>query len=193
MNAPFIIFTLPRSRSAWLSHWLSYVHNGTRVRNVGHDAFSKCSSVEECEELFQDKEDRPALSGTVETGAAFAHRVISERLPHARLLVVQRDPMQCLHSLLAKGVRPDPDDWARRVQDLWAVSASGVRTVAYDDLDLESCARWVWEYCLGLDWSNQWWAEWRPINVQIDMRKRMIELEYNRVRIDALKAEVASL
>jgi len=187
-ESPFVIFALPRSRTAWLSHWLSYVHDGRRVRSVGHDAFSKCASVEECEILFNREDNR--LDGTVETGAAFAYKLIAARIPRARLLVVQRDPVECLKSLMVKGIRPEAEDWSRRVQDLWAVSAAGVRTVSYQDLDLESCARWVWDYCLGIPWDNQWWAQWQSTNVQIDLRRRMAELEMNRENIERLKQEV---
>jgi hypothetical protein len=187
MHEPFIIFTLPRSRSAWLSHWLSYIKDGSRVKSVGHDAFSKCSSLEQCFALFQ-----AGMDGTVETGAAFAYPVIRDGLPKAKLLVIQRDPMECLHSLLAKGLRPEPDDWAQRVRDLWTVSASGVRTVAYQDLDLESCARWIWEYCLDVPWDAQWWAQWTPINVQIDMQKRVEELRKDADNIIKLKLEIAN-
>src|SRR6267142_4179720 len=185
MHEPFIIFTLPRSRSAWLSHWLSYIKDGSRVKTVGHDAFSKCSSLEQCEALFEGG----GLNGTVETGAAFAYQVIRKALPKARLLVVQREPMECLHSLMKKGINPDVEDWTQRVRDLWTVSSSGVRTVAYQDLDLESCARWIWEYCLDVPWDVQWWAQWSPVNVQVDMKMRMEELRRDAPNIMKLKLE----
>jgi hypothetical protein len=187
MSDPFIIFALPRSRSAWLSHWLSYIKEGHRIKSVGHDAFSKQTTVEECLALFDG-----TLDGTVETGAAFAYTMLRDRLPKARFLVVQRDPMDCLRSLMRKGISPDPDDWTQRVRDLWAVSASGVRTVAYSDLDLESCARWIWEYCLEVPWDGQWWAQWTPINVQVDMSKRVAELIKDADNIAKLKLEVVN-
>jgi hypothetical protein len=132
------------------------------------------------------------LSGVVETGAAFAYKVLSSGLPKAKLLVIQRNPMDCFNSLVAKGIVPDQEDWAKRVRDLWTVSASGVRTVAYEDLDLESCARWIWEYCLEVPWDAQWWAQWLPINVQIDMYKRQEELRRDAGNIRKLKEEVSS-
>jgi hypothetical protein len=186
-GSPFIIFTLPRSRSAWLSHWLSYIKDGSRVKSVGHDSFSKCSSLEECFALFEG-----TLDGTVETGAAFAYPVLRNGLPKAKMLVVQRDPMDCLHSLMKKGITVDANDWSQRVRDLWTVSASGVRTIAYSDLDLESCARWIWEYCLEVPWDIQWWAQWSPINVQVDMQKRMEELRRDADNIVKLKLEIAN-
>jgi hypothetical protein len=180
----FIIFTLPRSRSAWMSHWLSYIKEGKRVKSVGHDAFSRCRSVEECERLFD------TLDGTVETGAAFAYKVIVNRMPKTKLLVVQREPMECLNSLMRVGLRPEPTDWARRVEDLWALSANGVRTVAYSDLNMESCARWIWEYCLELPWDAAWWAQWTPINVQINIQNRVEELLRNAGNVAKLKEEI---
>jgi hypothetical protein len=185
MNDPFIIFTLPRSRSAWLSHWLSYIKDGQRVKAVAHDGFSKCKTVAECLTLLGGQQ-----SGTVETGAAFAYMMLRDKMPKAKMLVVQREPTDCLKSLWMKGIRPDPEDWAQRVRDLWMVSASGVRTVAYEDLDLESCARWIWEYCLDLPWDAQWWAQWTPINVQVDMQKRMEELRKDADNIIKLKMEI---
>ena len=187
MADPFIIFTLPRSRSAWLSHWLSYIKDGHRVKSVAHDGVQ---SLLPCRTMLCIVRRR-AQDGTVETGAAFAYKSLRDGLPKAKLLVVQRDPMDCLHSLLAKGIRPEPEDWAQRVKDLWTVSASGVRTVAYEDLDLESCARWIWEYCLDVPWDTQWWAQWTPINVQVDMQKRMEELRKDAANIRTLKRRLA--
>jgi hypothetical protein len=190
MNDPFIIFALPRSRTAWLSHWLSYIKDGSRVKSVGHDAFSRCSTVAECLALFYAPDG--GLSGTVETGAAFAYPLLRDKMPRVKMLVVQREPMDCLHSLMKKGITVEPDDWSQRVRDLWTVSASGVRTVAYQDLDLESCARWIWEYCLEVPWDVQWWAQWTPVNVQVDMQKRAEELRKNADRVAQLKLEIAN-
>ena len=186
---PFIIFTLPRSRSAWLAHFLAYVKNGHRLRSVGHDSFSRCGSIEQCLGLF---EADPPLAGTVETGAAFAFPVIQKRLPRARLLVVQRDPQDCLASLIRRGMVPDPQDWAKRVQDLWAVSGAGVRTIGFADLDLESCCRWIWAYCHdgSLPWDADWYEKWRPVNVQIDLPARLEELRRNAGFVEELKNEV---
>lgn len=188
MPDPFIIFALPRSRTAWLSHWLSYVEGGKRLKRVGHDEFSRCSSIDQCVDLFEGED---ALDGTVETGAAFAYQIIKERLPNAKLLVVQRDPMESLASLCRAGLKPEPGDWARRVIDLWSVSGDGVRTIAYRDLDLESCAKWIWDYCLGLPWNGQWWVEWRAMNVQVALPQRLLELHQAGPAIEALKQEVS--
>jgi hypothetical protein len=146
--------------------------------------------LEECLDLFAGE---TKLDGTVETGAAFAYNILKEKLPKARLLVIQRNPMECLGSLRRQGVDTDAIDWPQRVQDLWAVSAAGVRTVAYDDMELESCVRWIWDYCLGLPWNFQWWAGWHPVNVQVDMRKRRDDLMRDADKIAELKNEVRRL
>ncbi len=98
-----------------------------------------------------------------------------------------------LASLQRVGLNPDKEDWTRRVQDLWAVSGAGVRTVAYRDLDLESCARWMWDWLVGLEWDHEWWMKWRPVNVQVNMDQRIRELGDSAQAIERLKQEIKEL
>ena len=179
---------LPRSRTAWLSHWLSYQQGGKRMRRVGHDEFSRCSSVQQCLDLFEGAE---GLDGTCETGAAFAARLLQREMPKARMLVVRRNPEQCRKSLELLGLYVPAADWLQRVSDIWAVSAlPGVRTVEYEDLRSESCCKWIWSWLLGLEWDKGWWEHWTAINVQVDIGLRVKELLQRADAVQRLKAEV---
>ena len=48
MPEKFIIFSLPRSRSFWLSHFLSYQKDGKQLAKCGQDEFSRQASVSGC-------------------------------------------------------------------------------------------------------------------------------------------------
>src|SRR6185503_11458650 len=79
-SAPFVLFSLPRSRSAWLSVLLS--RPGALV---GHDIGIGCAQPEDFAQRL-----RSDLAGTCETGAAFAWRLIRWLVPDARFAVVRR-------------------------------------------------------------------------------------------------------
>ena len=130
------------------------------------------------------------MNGTAETGAAFAFPVIKSLLPKANFLVIQRDPMEVYKSLGAQGFAIDQNDFAKRVWDLYALSAQGVRTVPYADLSLESCCRWIWQFCLDWPWDHEWWEYWNARNLQVTMGQRKKELLSGDARVVELKREV---
>jgi hypothetical protein len=45
---------------------------------------------------------------------------------------------------------------------------------------------------LDVPWNFQWWAQWTPINVQVDMQKRVEELRKNADNIVKLKLEITN-
>jgi hypothetical protein len=81
-----VVFSLPRSRSTWLSMFLSY--DGTVI---GHDVGVDCATPEEFLERLGD--------GTCETGAAFAWRLLRQARPDVKFVVVHRDPAEVSASL----------------------------------------------------------------------------------------------
>src|ERR1700739_4123082 len=95
----FIIFSLPRSRSFWLSKFLSFGEP-----RVGHDLAIRCASIEDfVEQLAQ-------VDGTIETGAVLGWRGVRKVLPKARLLVRRRPLVQVGRSLVNQGLQFDHSD-----------------------------------------------------------------------------------
>src|ERR1700691_5659915 len=90
-HAPFIVFSLPRSRSPWIARFLSY-----GGRPCGHDLATECASLDEFATLL-----RGPYVGTVETGAVVGWRALRRRLPEARMAVIRR-PVPEVYASLAR-------------------------------------------------------------------------------------------
>lgn len=178
---PFIVLSLPRSRSAWCKHFLSYAG-----AEVGHDEATKCGSVGEF------KARLAVLSGSCETGAVLGWRLLVEEIPGVRLVVVKRDPVEVFQSLLRFGIDADLDDLVRKWVLLDVVSAlPGVLTLPYPALSSPQACQLLFEFCLDLPFDWQWWEKLHSTRIEIDMRLRLQDLIMNRGRIESFKAEVA--
>ncbi len=177
---PFIVLTLPRSRSAWLAWYLSYP-----PAEVGHDILVSCRSIAD----FEAKLD--TVRGTVETGAMLGWRLIRHRLPHAKLLVILRSVEEVKASLRRLGFEPVAGELEFRAEMLAQLSAEpGVETITYSDLDDPVCCHWLFEHLLEEEWDRAWYYKARPINVQIDFSARLVQLRRNQPALAALKSEV---
>ena len=78
--APFIVYALPRSRTKWLSRFLTY--GGW---TCWHDVAVGMRSMADVDRFFA----RPN-TGTAETGAAPGWMLLAQRFPDMRVVVVRR-------------------------------------------------------------------------------------------------------
>lgn len=180
-ESQFIVFSLPRSRSAWMAHFLRY--GGS---TCGHDIATSCSSVAEFKEKFY------LLAGTCETGAVLGWRVLREEFPKAKFVVVKRDPMEVWSSLLSFGIEADLDDLVRKWVLLDVVSAlPGTLTLDYDSLRHPEPCKQLFELCLDLPFDWLWWQTLSETNIQVNMGQRLQQLALNYPKIQHLKAEIA--
>jgi GNAT superfamily N-acetyltransferase len=164
IDAPFIVFALPRSRTFWLSRLLTYggwacAHEEARhVRGVDDVAAW----------LSQD------MAGSVETSAAPYWRLVLDVRPDVRIAVIRRPAAEVMASLLATGIQFDRPALARLLarhdRKLDQIERQpDVLSVTYADLAQESvCAR-LFEHCLGLPHDPAWWAHLAPMNLQADL------------------------
>lgn len=183
---PFIILSLPRSRSAWLARFLSY--DG---RKCGHDLATQCGSMKEFTDLFNSE-----YAGTAETGAVVGWRAIRRLLPSARIAVIRR-PVQEVYDSLAQFGLASPlllSELRERDAMLNQVSRGhGVRSFAFDDLNGIAACQELFEFCLGVPFDWEWWEGLANVNVQVDVAKRLKFLTENRDRIEALKRDALQL
>lgn len=174
----FIVHSLPRSRSTWLSFFLSY-----RGRNVGHDIGPTCASVDEFMGRIGD--------GTCETGAAFAWPLIGRLRPDLKTVVVLREPTDVAERLARFGLTGQLVEMQKRHDDLLDLSLQpDVLSVDYDALESPETCKRVFEFCLDEPFDVTWWCRLQSVNIQVDMPKQIALLMRNRDRIEVLKAEV---
>ena len=107
MIAPFVIFALPRSRTTWLSRFLTY---GGYV--CCHDSLLDLRTVKDLRDLL-------ALpnTGLCETAMSFAAPVIRRYFPEARFVVIRRplDDIKASLSRFPGWEQPDDPTAIRRV------------------------------------------------------------------------------
>lgn len=181
MTAPFIVFSLPRSRSAWIAAFLS--HGG---RRCAHDLAPECGSLDEFTERLHGE-----YAGTAETGAVVGWRALIRRLPDARIAVIRRPVPEVFGSLSQFGLGSAAlmDELLQRDAMLdEVVSVRGVKSFAFADLDIDGC-RGLFEHCLGEPFDWEWWERLADVNIQVDVAKRLRFLDANRTRIEAMKRE----
>lgn len=178
---PFVVFSLPRSRSTWLSVFLS---RGTRL--VGHDIAVDARTPDDFANRLKSD-----LCGTCETGAAFAWPLIRDMLPDAAFVVIRRDPGEVTSSLERFGLRGYGAEMERRADLLDQISMeTGAPTFEYEALKAEGVCKAIYEWCLQSPFDEAWWRMLAPINIQVDMPTQLAKLVSNHARLEGLKAEV---
>jgi GNAT superfamily N-acetyltransferase len=181
--SPFVVFAMPRSRTKWLSTFLSYGD-----WQCGHDQLRYCRSLDDVTSWLAQP-----FTGTVETAGAAFWRLLPEG---GRVITVRRPVADVLASLrrgglmfndapmtaMLRDVERKMDQIERRVPNVLAVS--------FDELATEAgCAR-VFEHCLGLVHDHAWWAVCDPVNIQISLPHLVRYMTAHRPQLDKL-AKVA--
>ena len=159
---PFVVFALPRSRTAWLARFLTY-----GAWQCGHDEIRHCRSLEDVTSWLEQP-----FTGTVETAVAPFWRLLP---PEVRVVTLRRPVADVVASLRRGGLTFDEAVMRRAVErierklDQIEARVPGVLAISFDDLITETgCAR-VFEHCLGLPHDHAWWAACDPVNIQINL------------------------
>lgn len=180
---PFIIYALPRSRTAWLARFLNY--GGWECH---HDIVTEIFTVDGLRKFFE----RP-LVGTVETAMIDGFALVRKLVPDARIVIIKR-PIEEVRASLARFRIAGPEvdiDLERRNAALDAASKNpDVLTVPYDELSSETSCRAIFEFCLGIPMSGTWWHLLKDKNIQINMHDRVAKIRKNKTSMEYLKAEV---
>src|SRR5215467_14609889 len=152
---------MPRSRSAWLSRFLTY-----KEWACGHDELRHCRSLEDVTSWFA----QPCI-GSVETAAAPFWRLA----PPARYVTLRRPLDAVLASLRAAGLVFEDRTMMAVLRhhecklDQVEKRLPNVLRVTFDELANEAvCAR-VFEHCLPYPHDHDWWAAWAGINIQASL------------------------
>ena len=183
----FIIYSLPLSRTAWLTHYLNYpLARPPQV--VSHDTAPLCGNVKDFVKAYKD-----GLWGSVELAGVIGWQVIREELPNLKTVVVRR-PVQDVYSSIVKlNLEPDLDKLIEVNEILDVVAAQpGVHSVAFGALDTPAMCKWLFEYCLELEFDFDWWQHVAALNIQIDIEafmrnKSVFDTKHSAYRTDVLE------
>lgn len=185
MIAPFLVLGLPRSRTAWLSRFLSYGD-----WKCGHDELRHARSLDDASTWFS----QPCI-GSVETAAAPWWRLLDHVAPGARVAVVRRPVSEVVDSIMR--VMGDAMDRAAlttamayldRKLDQIEARLPDVLSVNFHDLGDERVCALLFEHCLPLRHDHAHWAALADENIQIDLPAMMRYAQAYRPALDKLAA-----
>jgi hypothetical protein len=180
-QSPFVVFSLPRSRSYWLSNFLSYGD-----WNCSHDVSRHFRSLNDAKcWLKQD------YTGSCETGTAAWWRLLVQYRPDVRVAIVRRPVEEVMDSLERVGVMPSPTlrgqllrldsklvQIARRVPNALLIN--------YADLASEAgCAR-LFTHCLPYQHDPDWYRLLALQNLQCSVSALMRYMEAFRKQLELL-------
>lgn len=185
----FIVFALPRSRTAWLSQFLSYGD-----WHCGHDEAKHLRGLDDISSWFSQP-----FTGTVETAAAPFWRTIARVQPDIRVVVVRRPVNEVVDSLMRLHAydRPALEAAMRRLdRKLEQIERRmNVLSVKYADLADEAVCAQVFEHCLPYRHDSARWAVLSRLNVQINFAAEMRYFEAHKPQLTkvAQQAKVKQL
>lgn len=178
---PFIVYALPRSRTAWLSAFLTY-----GKWSCHHERAIDMRSLADIRAFFAAPH-----TGSVETGAAQGWWIVNHCAPGIRSAVIRRPVDDVVRSVLdvdVSGVAVYDEAILRRNMEygdrmLAQISDQpGVLTLDFDDLDTEEGCKRIFEFCLPYRFDRGWWNMMKGLNIQVDVRAFL--LRYFRMRAD---------
>lgn len=178
----FIGLALPRSRTAWLSKFLTYGE-----WTCGHEELRHMRNLDDVRSWV----DQPN-TGTIETVAAGSWRLLSKMAPDAHILVIRRPVKEAVESMMAlPGLTFDREGLAKGLQafdrKLEQIEARmRCLSVRYEDLNREQTCRLIFEYCLPYKHDHDHWKALAGINIQADMRAMVKYMTAFRPQMDKL-------
>jgi len=182
VTPPFVVLSLPRSRSAWLAHWLA----GVAQMPVGHDLAIEADSIDQW--LGQVAR---GYRGTCETGAVEVWPILRRSIPTCRIITVHRPLGAVCASLRAAGYEPPMDDLTRRSAALERLAGqAGVMAFPFDALNDPRWCAVLQEHALGMPFDWPTWREASDLNVQVKRDVRLARLAERRPQIERLRAEL---
>lgn len=162
MQPPFVVFSMPRSRSAWLSSFLTFGE-----WQCGHDELRHVRSLDDVRSWLS----QPS-TGTVETAAAPFWRLLAEFRPDARVVTITRPIPEIIDSFQRAGGECNAAALAntlcRLEVKLWQIAERwpDARTYTFRDLSNEEVCRDIFEHCLPYRHDPQWFARVSAVNIQ---------------------------
>lgn len=187
MTTPFIVFSLPRSRSFWLSKFLS-----TANFHCAHDSSAYLRSIADVKSALATP-----FYGACETAAAPFWRTLRKLSPSLQAVVVRRPVEDVVASLMRLG--PFNEDamraGMRRLDaklDQIVARWPGVVEVQFKDLNDAAVCNAIHRHCLGGDMDFARWGALVGQNLQSDFGFQMRYYLSHQRQIERFRSEMAA-
>lgn len=164
MTNQYLILGLPRSRTKWLSKFLSY-----KDWYCGHDELLYMRQIEDIQSWLTQNN-----TGSIETSAAPFWRFALHLKPDLKLVTIRRNPEECARSAVNSGLS---DDLALTITYFKYLDRkldqiefrTGCRSYQYNDLTNEETCKDLFEYLLPYEHDSERWCKLSNLNIQIDV------------------------
>lgn len=182
---PFIVYALPRSRSAWIAAFLTY---GEWVCH--HDRAMLMRSMDDVQTFFAPN------TGTVETGVMMGWWLINHYVPGIRSVVIRRPVEDAIASMMAVDVSGVASFDEAKVRHIMTYGdrmlekigkRHGALQLEFDELATKEGCRKLFEFCLPYPFDEGWWQIMRNQNIQVDVRAFLLEFFPMRARVEEFK------
>lgn len=165
MTTPFLVLAQPRSRTAWLSSFLTY-----GPWYCGHEEARHLRSIEDAASWLNTP-----FTGSAETAVAPYWRTLVKLRPDVKIVTVRRPVQESIDSFNKLPFQWDQTFLRNRVEqidrklDQIKARLAGVMEVNFHDLTDETvCAR-LFEHCLELPHNSARWQQMSTMNIQCNM------------------------
>ena len=165
----FFVLALPRSRTYWLSKFLS-----TDTCVVEHDG---CCNYPDVKTMLRDMPD-----GNCDTGLA----LLWEKL-EGRIVVVLRSYADCVESL--KRIGFSDSVWLETIYKSLLDAANIHPSVRYKDLDNEATCKWLFEYLTQETFDRDRWVEMKSKILEVSIEDELERFAKNNENIRSMFGE----
>jgi len=171
-----------------MSHYLNYPLARPR-QPVAHDIAPLCRSVEGFIKAYKEE----GMWGSVEIGGVMAWQIIRQELPDLKTVVVRRPLQEVYQSVAALGYQAHLSNLAEFNALLDIVAQQpGVFSITSDSLDVPAAGKWLFEYCLELEFDFDWWSQMAALNIQVNIDDVMRIMPEIDERYQAFQQDVLS-
>jgi hypothetical protein len=148
-----------------MAHFLNYPFAVPR-QPVAHDIAPLCQTIAGFVRAYKEE----GMWGSVELEGMIGWQVIRKELPDLRTVVVRRPLQEVYNSLVMIGYTPNLTELGKlnTVLDVIAMQPD-VYSINSSDLDAPVAGKWLFEYCLELEFDFDWWYQLSQMNIQINM------------------------
>ncbi len=148
MAAPFLVFSLPRSRSAWLSNLLTY--DGAFC---GHELMAEFPTPEALSQALTSSE--MVFFGNADTSQSLHFERLVELMPEAKMVAIMRPVEEVMASVEKLGLPCSRERMQPFVEAMERVAdAPDVLTVNYGDLSDEGVCESIVRHCCPGIWHD---------------------------------------
>lgn len=186
MTTPYIIYGLPRSRTAWLSCFLTY-----RDWTCHHEKMMYMQRIGDFKGLMSSPN-----TGSAETGAAYGRCLMKWFAPNLKEVVILRPVEEVMESLMAIDMRgmfvfdriklQKLMEKGRRCLDKIAKDPN-VLVINYADLEKEETCTRIFEFCLPYKFDKNWWEYMDGKIITVDFPTLLAYRKNNKSVIDGYK------